>query len=92
MKYLCCYDISHSGRRARVSAYLQSVGYRIQESVFLVELPSDQRAVHEQQVVEMFDESSDRLLWLPVCATCFSSAGKHGQFHIDSGERGWFVV
>ncbi|WP_413774873.1 CRISPR-associated endonuclease Cas2 [Corynebacterium sp. UMB2355A] len=36
MKYLVCYDISHNRRRSKVSARLQAIGERIQESVFVV--------------------------------------------------------
>ena len=71
MKCLVCYDISDNRKRRKAARYLESVAVRIEESVFLCDLPLSKLALVRQQL--LFITAKDdgrRLLMVPLCMNC----------------------
>ncbi|MGH3998886.1 MAG: CRISPR-associated endonuclease Cas2, partial [Pseudonocardiaceae bacterium] len=56
---LVCYDISRDAARARVAAYLQQWGDRIQRSVFVCVVAPDELTEMIGRVEEMIDPATD---------------------------------
>ncbi|MGH3975943.1 MAG: CRISPR-associated endonuclease Cas2, partial [Pseudonocardiaceae bacterium] len=65
---LVCYDISRDAARARVAAYLQQWGDRIQRSVFVCVVAPDELTEMIGRVEEMIDPATDAVHLLPSCA------------------------
>ncbi|TSJ72803.1 CRISPR-associated endonuclease Cas2 [Corynebacterium godavarianum] len=91
MKYLVCYDISHNRRRSKVSARLQAIGERIQESVFIVHATTPDTS-WQQEILDLCNLDVDRILFLPVCKSCYAAIGSHGQMDLEDGQQGWFII
>ena len=71
MTYLICYDISEQKIRLRVAKYLESVGYRLQHSVFRFD-GSETRAeeIRGRLACLTKDAELPRLLVAPMCSAC----------------------
>lgn len=67
---LVAYDIADDGRRARLAAYLQSWGDRVQRSVFLCTLPDDDAPQVLDAVREIVNPEVDGVLVLRQCGSC----------------------
>lgn len=68
---LVCYDISRDANRARVAAYLQQWGERLQRSVFVCAIaPEDVDELYERLTL-MVDPDTDAVHLLPTCGTCW---------------------
>lgn len=88
---IVAYDISSDSVRARVSAMLQVWGERLQESVFLCDIESEDLMELEERVLHLIDVSSDALLVLPLCGICRARQRVAGQCLEPSREPCWAV-
>jgi CRISPR-associated protein Cas2 len=89
---LVAYDISADNARARVAAYLQQWGDRIQRSVFVCAIaPGDLDEVNAR-LATMIDPNTDAIHLLPACATCWSRLTVHGQVNRQPDIPYWAVL
>jgi CRISPR-associated protein Cas2 len=65
MRFVVSYDISHDRRRQKVARILLRFGMRIQESVFLVNLDSDQK-IECRRELGMLLSKGDLLEFFPI--------------------------
>jgi len=83
MLYLVSYDIPSSEegdrRRNRLARFLQGVGLRIQNSVFEVELPSEQLPFIISQIRELIEVEEDNIRIYPLCARCRREVHRMGR-------------
>ncbi|MCS6912335.1 MAG: CRISPR-associated endonuclease Cas2 [Myxococcales bacterium] len=79
--YLVCYDVVDDGRRERLSRLLESVGRRVQWSVFEVLLDRTELEALLGQAREpaRFNAAEDSLRCYPLCAECLSGVRIQGQ-------------
>ncbi|MDQ3154404.1 MAG: CRISPR-associated endonuclease Cas2 [Actinomycetota bacterium] len=76
---LVCYDISRDASRARVAAYLQQWGDRIQRSVYVCAVAPEDLNEMISRVEQMIDPTTDAVHLLPTCAACWSRLVVRGQ-------------
>ena len=89
---LVCYDISRDSARARVAAYLQQWGDRIQRSVFVCAVAPEDLDDMVSRVEEMIDPRTDAVHLLPTCATCWSRLVVRGQADATPDKPYWAVL
>ena len=89
---LVCYDISRDTSRARVAAYLQQWGDRIQRSVFVCVLAPEDLTEMVSRIEEMIDPATDAVHLLPTCATCWSRLVVRGQADATPDRPYWAVL
>ncbi|MFC0438049.1 CRISPR-associated endonuclease Cas2 [Kutzneria buriramensis] len=89
---LVCYDISADGARARVAAYLQQWGDRLQRSVFVCAVASDELAEVTGRLAAMIEPSTDAVHVLPVCGTCWSKLVAIGQAEREPDKPYWAAL
>ncbi len=71
MTYIICYDVSENKIRKRVAKYLESVGYRLQHSVFRFEGSEAFAEVVRSRLLSLTEDAeAPRLLVAPMCAAC----------------------
>lgn len=92
MMILAAYDISADGRRSRLAALLQSVGDRVQESVFVVDLPPEEVAGLRTRAAALIDPDEDSLFFFRQCATCWSQVDTIGQAEPPEQVLCWTVL
>ena len=81
MKLLICYDIPENRIRNKVAKYLESVGHRVQYSVFMV--AGDESRMQEiQHRLEHLTARSEAptLLIAPLCQACTAKIWQYGHF------------
>lgn len=85
------YDCSNDKRRNRVAKILLDYGYRVQYSVFEVQL--DERRFREMQsrLLEAIDETADSIRIYRICERCLEQTSIHGIRELTNQER-LFIV
>lgn len=85
------YDCSNDRRRNRVAKILLDYGYRVQYSVFEVEL--DERRFKEMQgrLLEAIDEGAGSIRIYRICERCLEQTKIHGIKGLTNQER-LFIV
>jgi len=71
-RYAIAYDISSNSRRRKVANYLDSLGDRVQNSVFEMVVSQSMLKQCLDQVKELIDFSEDRVAVYFICGTCES--------------------
>ena len=93
-RYAIAYDISSNSRRRKVANFLDSLGDRVQNSVF--ELVVSQSMLEEclAQVKELIDLKEDKVAIYFICSTCESKRVYLGMTEniCDIGNEKVFVV
>jgi CRISPR-associated protein Cas2 len=89
---LAAYDVRDDGRRARVSAILQSWGDRVQRSVFLCTVPQDDLPNLLSRVQATLDLDSDSFLLTRQCASCWENRKFIGQNEPPAPAYYWDVM
>jgi CRISPR-associated protein Cas2 len=89
---LVCYDISADAARARVSAYLQQWRNRIQRSVFVCVIGSDEVDTVRNRLMSMINTSTDTVHLLPTCSTCWPKLIVLGQAEREPDRPYWAVL
>jgi CRISPR-associated protein Cas2 len=83
LTFVVAYDISEDRRRSRVAASVEQWGDRVQKSVFVVTLDTDQLADLLARVTEMIDTSTDSVYAFRQCAACWGHRRRR-----RAGDRG----
>lgn len=79
MIVLAAYDIVADSRRARLAALLQTLGDRVQRSVFMIDIaPADLPQLRERSM-QIIDPMADSLFFLHQCAVCWDKLEMLGQ-------------
>ncbi|MGH3936678.1 MAG: CRISPR-associated endonuclease Cas2 [Pseudonocardiaceae bacterium] len=89
---LVCYDISRDAARARVAAYRQQWGDRIQRSVFVCVVAPDELTEMIDRVEKMIDSATDAVHLLPSCAACWSRLVVRGQADATPDKPYWAAL
>jgi CRISPR-associated protein Cas2 len=87
MFWTVAYDCSNDKRRNRVAKILLDYGYRVQYSVFEVEL--DERRFKEMQdrLLEAINTSEDSIRVYRICERCLNQTIIHGNRELTNRER-----
>lgn len=78
---VAAYDVSEDSRRARLAALLQTVGDRVQKSVFVLLVADDDLAELRRRAMEIIDLDHDSLYLFRQCAPCWDVVACVGQAH-----------
>jgi CRISPR-associated protein Cas2 len=89
---LVCYDVSRDAARARLAAYLQHWGDRIQRSVFLCLLDPGDLPDFRARVEGMIDPATDAVHIVPMCVTCWSKITVIGQADLEPNRPYWIAL
>jgi CRISPR-associated endonuclease Cas2 len=92
MTTLVCYDISSDSTRARAAAILQQCGDRVQRSVLICTLTTEDLADVTRRLAEIIDADHDSVYLLPVCAACWDSVVVLGQAEVAPPALYWAVL
>lgn len=76
---IAAYDVSEDGRRSRLAALLQSIGDRLQKSVFLLSLTAQDLTLLQQRAAALIDPETDSLYFMRQCADCWNDLECLGQ-------------
>ena len=90
MKWIVAYDIVADRRRDHVSILLSAIGWRIQFSVFEIELGDENVEGLVAELTETVDLVTDRVHLFPACA-CGAERVMIGQATLPSEERFYIV-
>jgi CRISPR-associated protein Cas2 len=82
MRYVIAYDVSDNARRARVAKRMESVGERVQGSVFEADLDDKTRARLEQQLTRVINPQEDSVRFYRLCGDCAGEVRYVGQARI----------
>jgi CRISPR-associated protein Cas2 len=89
---LVAYDISRDDQRARVAAYLQQWGERLQRSLFVCAVaPEDLDELH-QRLEHMVNPDIDAVHILPTCGTCWGRLIAIGQADAEPDRPYWMSM
>lgn len=89
---LIAYDISRDANRARVAATLQTWGDRIQRSVFICTLDTDDLTQLIERVRAIIDTRTDAVHVTPLCGTCWTAITVLGQATLNPDQLYWAVM
>lgn len=89
---LVCYDISRDDKRAKVAAYLQQWGDRIQRSVFVCAIAPEHLDEVTARLLNMIDVRTDAVHLLPTCGTCWSRLTALGQADATPDRPYWLAL
>jgi CRISPR-associated protein Cas2 len=76
---LVAYDVTQDRRRARLAALLQSWGDRIQYSVFICRIGTEQLGPLTDEITRIVDLDEDSIFIVRQCKTCWSDIATLGQ-------------
>jgi CRISPR-associated protein Cas2 len=68
--YLIAYDISNNRRRTKIAKILESMGARVQGSVFEVYLSEQELTLLKKKTKQQLDQKLDSLRFYPLCGQC----------------------
>ncbi len=89
---IAAYDVCEDQRRARLAAMLQTLGDRVQKSVFVILLDADELAELQAQSLKLINPDTDSLMLFRQCETCWQSKVALGQGHAPEGVTHWLVI
>ena len=80
MQYLICYDIREDKIRTRVMKYLESIGWRVQYSVFSCETTEKRMVAIKQKLLDLTEKSEKcMILVTPICRSCQAKSWAKGE-------------
>ena len=85
------YDCSNDRRRNRVAKVLLDYGYRVQYSVFEVELDDRRFKEMQERLLKEIDVLSDSIRIYRICERCLEKTEIHGVRGLTNQER-LFIV
>ncbi len=77
--YLLAYDIASDKRRAKIARLMESLGERVQGSVFEAWLTGDELEKLVHKALKTLNEKEDSLRVYPVCEACRPKLKVYGQ-------------
>lgn len=89
---VAAYDVREDDRRAKLAALLQSVGDRVQKSVFLLVLDASELVTLRERALQVIDPDVDSLYFLHQCASCYGTMDCVGQASTPSRTLYWAVL
>jgi CRISPR-associated protein Cas2 len=89
---LVAYDISRDDNRARVAAYLQAWGERLQRSVFVCAVAPDDIDEMRERLTAMIDLGTDAVHVLPTCGSCWDRLIAIDQADGEPDKPYWMAV
>lgn len=91
MEIVVAYDIAHPRRLARVAKILLDYGYRVQKSVFYVQINDRQLKTLRERIEKVIDPIEDGVKYFPLCKRCSDADFVIGSMiHYEANES--FVV
>lgn len=84
MNMLVTYDIGHPRRINRIAKIMKDYGFRVQKSVFEVDVTFKQFQQLRQRTERELDFAEDGVKYFPLCAKCSGV-----WLHIGQGEVQW---
>jgi CRISPR-associated protein Cas2 len=70
MRYVIAYDVADDSRRTRVAKILESIGERVQGSVFETDLNDKALARLQERLAKVVDTESDGIRFYQLCGEC----------------------
>jgi CRISPR-associated protein Cas2 len=92
LTHVVAYDISDDRRHARVAAVLQTYGDRIQRSVFVATIDTQQLNEARERVSQIINLDTDSVYVFRQCAACWEAVGIHGQASVAGEALYWAVL
>lgn len=88
---LVAYDIAHPKRLRRVAKALESVGDRVQKSVFECGLTPDALLALRQRLRRLIDPAEDNILIQPICPYCREKMHWQGKPPAPETDMFWII-
>ncbi len=92
MIVIATYDVTHDDRRSKLAALLQSLGDRVQKSVFILTIDDKQLSDLADRSSEILDLDADSFYIFRQCAACWEGLQCHGQAHAPTQVLHWAVM
>ena len=92
MKYLICYDITSSKRRAKLSKYLCGKGDRVQKSFFSCIITNTDISEVKMKLETIIDKKKDKIAIYPICDKCLNAGFYIGCSFESIFEDGFVVL
>ncbi|GAB1512563.1 CRISPR-associated endonuclease Cas2 [Actinophytocola sp. KF-1] len=92
MTMLICYDVSRDSARAKIAAYLQQWGDRIQRSVYICAIAPDKLTEVTNHLTTFIDPATDAVHILPACGTCWTRLVVLGQADREPDKPYWAAL
>jgi CRISPR-associated protein Cas2 len=92
MIVVAAYDVSHDDRRSRLAAVLQSMGDRVQRSVFVLSVTEEDLGHLTAKAMEILDHDHDSLYLFSQCHRCWEAVGCVGQAEVEPPVLYWAVL
>jgi CRISPR-associated protein Cas2 len=70
MNWLISYDIVDNRRRKRIADYLESIGTRVQYSVFECDIKTGNEKAVAMRLLEIIDQEEDKVALYMQCGRC----------------------
>lgn len=74
--HVVAYDIADDGRRRQVARVAEGLGHRAQQSLFLSNLSTTERAKAARRFERILDPEADTVIMVPVLNAVFQTLGK----------------
>lgn len=92
MTVIAAYDVTSDDRRARLAALLQSVGDRVQRSVFVLSLEPEDLDELRTRALRIIDPGDDSLYLFRQCVGCWGQVQCLGQADPPTRTLYWAVL
>lgn len=89
---IAAYDVREDDRRARLAATLQTLGDRVQKSVFVIAVDAEELPELRRRALSIIDADTDSLLLFRQCATCWEAHIPIGQASVPTAVTHWVVL
>ena len=91
MRYVVTYDITDDTTRTKVAATLQSIGDRVQYSVFLCDVAEELLVNAIERCQKLINPVTDSVYVFNQCQNCWGGLQTHGQAHPHEPVYYWAV-
>lgn len=88
---IAAYDVREDDRRAHLAAVLQTVGDRVQKSVFVIMVDETGLEEVRQRALGIIDTRTDSLLFFRQCSDCWDSHIPLGQGSVPQAVTQWAI-
>lgn len=89
---IAAYDVREDDRRSRLAAVLQTVGDRVQKSVFMVMVDETGLLELKHRALRIIDTNTDSLMFFRQCGGCWDSQLMLGQGRVPHPVTHWVVL
>ena len=89
--WIAAYDIPEDRRRLKIANLLNSHGDRIQRSVFIITVNTQEHEALMKKITEIAAASTDIVQMFKQCSTCRESTTSLGQSHIPREQHWWII-